>query len=421
MQRLFCNNFNMYDGTVRFIAFGGIQAGAVSSRAWITSVNLRPINGRSATDNMLTFDGIFDYAIAADFADLSGEFTVAFWMISSGFEVESQAVLSVGQIGMGVHIVQCLHAGSMCLYCEGQRVLFGRTMVNDAAWHHVAVTFSVTAGTMAIYIDGKEDAVRSGTLRQPIFGSNDFVIGRGGLSAVSYFPGALDDISVWRTALAPSQVASLAAGTVSPPAFTRWTFDALTVPIMQTNMFPSATGNYILYCGGVSGAFGRCPGASRSSAPLRVSATQNQVTTSGWLALTVVDSSPQPPARHSHAAAAVSGNRLLVHGGLDADGNTLDDLWLGSVVLGKLVTWMQLFQPQTFGLFAHSLISHFDLPDNDLHQIVTILSKDSDSTCNVDLGSCRSFRFDLLRVFRALFSLQFCLFLAAAPAPHSPF
>ena len=386
-----------YDGTMRMVAFGGFQAGAVSSRAWIMSVKLHPINGRTVNDMMLTFDGVLDYAIVADFVNLSNEATIAFWMNSGGFEVESQAIMSIGQIGMGIQILQCLHAGTICLYVEGAQMLFGRTKVNDGLWHHVAVTFSVSSGSMSIYIDGKEDAAIIDSMRVPIFGSDsNFIIGRGGLNSVSHFPGALDDIFVWRAALSSAQVTALASGQVNTPPHVHWTFDVSAVPVMQQNMFPSVERNYIMYCGGVSGSFGRCPGTARSSAPLRAGLAQNQITTDGWLALALADSSPEPPARHSHAAAAVSGNRLLIHGGLGPDGGVFDDLWLGSVILGKLISWMQLFQPQTFGLFAHSLISHFDLPENDLHQTVTIVSRDSDSTCNVDIGSCRSFRFIFL-------------------------
>jgi hypothetical protein len=378
-------------GTLRLIAFGGSQEGALSNRAWITSVNLHPRHGRSAADQMLSFDGFVDYLVVSDFVNLGGEFTVAFWMKAAGFHVQNQAIMSVGLIGMGLQIVQCLNAGSVCFFCEGSKMLPGRSKVNDGSWHHVAVTFSVSLRQMSIYIDGSLDATRRDSFRSPNYGSLDFNIGRGGLQAVSYYPGAIDDIHVWPSALTADQVSKFVGltGQSTPPVpVASWNFDNSGAPFFQKNMFPSVQRNYIMYCGGSNG---HCPAVMLSSAPTTPGA-HKFLNADGWVLLPLVENSPEPPARHSHAAAAVNGHMLVVHGGIDSSGNVLDDLWLGSIVSGKLISWSQLFQPQTFGLYAHSLISHFDLSNQERNQIVSIISRDSDSSCNVDLGSCRSFR-----------------------------
>jgi hypothetical protein len=380
-------------GTLRVIAFGGSQGGVLSNRAWITNVHLHPSNGRSSTDHMLSFDGSTDFLVVSDFANLGGEFTIAFWMKSAGFQVQSQAILSIGLIGKGLQVVQCLNAGTICLYCEGSKMLAGRSKVNDGSWHHVAVTFSVLLRVMSIYIDGSLDATRVDSFKVPNFGSFDFNIGRGGLQAVSHFIGAIDDVNIWRIAVSASS-SFVSPGSTHSVAF--WTFDNVGAPFLQQNMFPSVQQNYIMYCGG---SYGHCPTVVASSAP--VSPGPHQILKSdGWVALPVADNGLEPPARHSHAAATVNGHMLLVHGGIGSDGSVLSDLWLGVIVLGKLITWSQLFQPQTFGLYAHSLISHFDQSNQEINQVVTILSRDSDSLCNIDFGSCRSFRLVLhLAVF----------------------
>jgi hypothetical protein len=373
-------------GTLRVVAFGGSQGGSLSNRAWITSVFLHPNNGRSSTDYMLSFDGSTDYLVASDFINLGGEFTIAFWMKSAGFQGYNQAVMSIGQIGMGIQIVQCSNTGTMCFYCEGSKMLSGRTKVNDGSWHYVAVSLSVSLRVMSIYIDGSLDATRSDTYLAPKLGSFEFNIGRGGLQTVSHFLGAIDDVRIWQIA---ARVSSSFEVPAQPVAF--WNFDNAGAPFLQQNMFPSVLQNYIMYCGG---SFGHCPTVVLSSAPVNPGAHQT-LKSDGWVALPLVENSLEPPARHSHAAAAVNGHMLLVHGGIGFDGSILSDLWLGVIVQGKLISWSQLFQPQTFGLYAHSLISHFDQSNQELNQIVTVLSRDSDSLCNIDFGSCRSFRFML--------------------------
>jgi hypothetical protein len=379
-----------YLGSLSLIAFGGSQGGSLSNRAWLTNLNLHPQNGRGSSNFMLAFDGVFDYLIVSDFVNLGGEFTIAFWMNAGGFESESQAIISIGSIGRGLQIVQCLNAGSICFYCEGSKMLIGRIKVNDGLWHHIAVTFSVILSAMTIYVDGSRDATRRDQLRAPIFDSLNFNIGRGGLNNMSYFPGAIDDLCVWRSALTAGQVSSLVSGQIEASNLAAvWNFDNTGTRLMQPNMFPSVQQNYIMYCGG---GHGNCPSLVTSSAP-KQGLTQKYFQFDGWNVLVVAEGSPEPPARHSHAAAAVNGHMLLVHGGIGTNNNVLDDLWVGAITLGKSISWSQLFQPQTFGLYAHSLVSHYDIPNQDYSQIVSIISKDPDSTCNIDLGVCRSFRF----------------------------
>jgi hypothetical protein len=379
-----------YRGSLRLIAFGGSQGGALSNRAWIANVNLRPRNGRSLTDHMLLFDGSFDYLIVSDFVNLLSEFTISFWMNAAGFETQSQAIMSIGPIGMGLQIVQCFNAGSICFFCEGSKMLVGRTKVNDGMWHHVAVIFSASSRVMSLYIDGSLDATRSDTFRPPNFGSFDFNIGRGGLESVSYFPGAIDDVSVWQSALSSTQVAALVTGQSLPlNLVASWTFDSSGASPMQHNMFASIQHNYIMYCGG---GHGHCPSVVLSSAPSKVG-PHVFLQLDEWIAMSVAEGSPEPPARHSHAAAAVNGDLLLVHGGIDKNDFVLDDLWVGTITPGNIVSWSQLFQPQTFKLYAHSLLSQYDLFDQDRNQVVSFISRDQDSECNIDYGACRSFRF----------------------------
>ncbi len=268
-------------------------------------------------------------------------------------------------------------------------MLVGRTKVNDGMWHHITVTFSASSRAMSLYIDGSLDATRSDTFRTPNFGSFDFNIGRGGLESVSYFPGAIDDVSVWQRALSSTQVATLASGQSVPlNMVASWNFDNSGSGLMPPNMFASIQQNYIMYCGG---AHGHCPSLVLSSAPSKAG-PHVFLQLDGWSAVSVAEGSPEPPARHSHAAAAVNGGILLVHGGIDKNNLVLDDLWVGTITPGKIISWSQLFQPQTFRLYAHSLISHYDLPNEDRNQIVTFLSRDPDSECNIDYGACRSFR-----------------------------
>lgn len=81
--------------------------------------------------------------------------------------------------------------------------------VNDGAWHQVAATYSDNS-TIRLYIDGAADSVvtdalgglRQATTRHMLLGIN------GNGSQVTWFPGVIDEVAVYGTALSAERIAA---------------------------------------------------------------------------------------------------------------------------------------------------------------------------------------------------------------------
>ncbi len=78
--------------------------------------------------------------------------------------------------------------------------------LNDNQWHHIAVTFSNTAGAVTIYVDGQVAATTAATVSDPI---NAVRIGGprySGRAQWRRFIGKLDEVAVWNHALSAADV-----------------------------------------------------------------------------------------------------------------------------------------------------------------------------------------------------------------------
>jgi hypothetical protein len=86
--------------------------------------------------------------------------------------------------------------------------LNGTTPVNDGTWHQVAVTRQ--GGTVSLYVDGTmEDSVTTAT---PVGVANQVAMRAGysacqGVDGTQPFTGSLDELTIYRIALTPAQVA----------------------------------------------------------------------------------------------------------------------------------------------------------------------------------------------------------------------
>lgn len=96
--------------------------------------------------------------------------------------------------------------------------------VNDGAYHYIAVTWSGTtvAAGVKIYVDG--NAVKTATATAAIPGNtiNPVRIGAFSAAAFLYFPGTLDEIAVYPTALTPAQIANHYALRTHPAFDPEW-------------------------------------------------------------------------------------------------------------------------------------------------------------------------------------------------------
>lgn len=99
--------------------------------------------------------------------------------------------------------------GAADLFVSSGNIWFGTqgAKVNDNQWHHVAVTYSASAGRITIYIDGKTAATYNGSVSDPI---PTVRIG-GPRNRVQWrrFIGKLDEVAVWSHALSEADVKNL--------------------------------------------------------------------------------------------------------------------------------------------------------------------------------------------------------------------
>ncbi len=84
--------------------------------------------------------------------------------------------------------------------CGNGSVINGNAVVNDNAWHHLAITRS--NGSLSIYIDGQLDG--TGTMNTDI--NNGAAIGIGNNPCNAHFNGDIDNLRIWDVALDPAEI-----------------------------------------------------------------------------------------------------------------------------------------------------------------------------------------------------------------------
>lgn len=87
--------------------------------------------------------------------------------------------------------------------CGDQIILEGSSTVDDAVWHHVALTLS--SDGVRLYLDGEEEA-RSTSNATVCFGGGQVAFGRDGDQPDDYFRGSLDEIAWYDHALPAERV-----------------------------------------------------------------------------------------------------------------------------------------------------------------------------------------------------------------------
>ena len=77
---------------------------------------------------------------------------------------------------------------------------------NNGAWHHVVFTRTQSSGAMALYVDGASAGTATGSVN--LLNSQATLNFGRSADGVNYFPGSLDEIAVYTTALSPAIVAA---------------------------------------------------------------------------------------------------------------------------------------------------------------------------------------------------------------------
>jgi hypothetical protein len=179
-----------------------------------TSTSSFTITPQTPPGNALNFDGTGDYvAVPAStaFSFGTGDFTIESWIKLT----TSGVFIAAGRYdGTGNDYWLGTVTGKAAFSISGSPVT-GATTVNDGKWHHIAGTRS--AGTIRIYVDGVQDGSLANSLGASPTG--EFRVGaffNNSTSQVSYyFPGSIDEVRVYKTALSAANIKSDMVSTAS--------------------------------------------------------------------------------------------------------------------------------------------------------------------------------------------------------------
>lgn len=83
----------------------------------------------------------------------------------------------------------------------------GSIAINDGSWHHVAVTFDVSAGILVLYVDAEYEGDALGIT--PVFGNNVDARLASSEHENTFFGGAFDEVKIWNTVRSQNEVSDL--------------------------------------------------------------------------------------------------------------------------------------------------------------------------------------------------------------------
>ncbi|MEQ9466760.1 MAG: LamG-like jellyroll fold domain-containing protein [Ekhidna sp.] len=200
LQDVFANN----DGT-----WNGSGGGANTSPSWVGSGALAD----APEQNALNFDATDDFVSFTRTA-LPNGLTYEAWINTSSTDLISgyagNPALSVigdnnnnirGAFGINDGRVRYTH------FTGSWEIFDGGALINDGAWHHIAVTHSSTTNEIRIYVDGVLDQIHSSSSYDPVVsvnrvgGSYSDGIGTGDL-----FDGDMDNVRVWDGVIAADDI-----------------------------------------------------------------------------------------------------------------------------------------------------------------------------------------------------------------------
>lgn len=171
----------------------------------------------------LSFDGVDDYVVApggATAISSSNLFSVSKWIKLSSIGA-NQLVWS----SASTHYLQINSSGYINWAVGAVFRVYGSNPLSTGVWYHIAVIRTASGDNGTVYLNGVAITPTAGTIGVTPAGT-DLYIGRY-TTASYYFPGKIDDVRIYSTALSLSQVGELYAGNEATGATptSKWTFD----------------------------------------------------------------------------------------------------------------------------------------------------------------------------------------------------
>jgi hypothetical protein len=154
----------------------------------------------------INLDGSDDYIKFNNVNNLSGSFTMMFWIKPNGQnELSSDRSIASKYNGTSGYRVYLSNDNKINVVWNGGTLLTSNTAFPNGKWHNVTLTFSLNK--LSLYIDGILD--RSITTAVPTVDSNNFIIGAeyfGKDDVRNYFKGEIDEFRLWNRALGLTQL-----------------------------------------------------------------------------------------------------------------------------------------------------------------------------------------------------------------------
>jgi len=147
-----------------------------------------------------------DAPLTANLLNIS-EATYSFWMnMPSVFQAWGPILVLLGQ--GSDHSVECNGAADLFIADFGVDTYgdlgTSNAKLNDSRWHHIAVTYSTSAGTMVAYVDGQAASSQSFKANDPITAVR--IGGPRNRTQWRRYTGKLDEVAVWNHALSAADV-----------------------------------------------------------------------------------------------------------------------------------------------------------------------------------------------------------------------
>lgn len=158
----------------------------------------------NVSDGTVQFDGTNDHVALG--TSLSGQlsgniFTIETWIRTaetSNSRLDIGALSNTGVANQGTFLF--VENGIVHFDTFNSADAVSTTVVNDQAWHHVALTYDGT--TAKVYVDGKEEGSQALTITIP--SANSFI--GSSSSSGTFFNGQMDEYRVWSTARSADEI-----------------------------------------------------------------------------------------------------------------------------------------------------------------------------------------------------------------------
>ncbi|SVD27327.1 uncharacterized protein METZ01_LOCUS380181, partial [marine metagenome] len=171
--------------------------------------------GSGVSGHSLSFDGVNDYVEIPNQSSATSVFEYAFtstaWVKVTGGSGTNRNILTNAQMSGDGYILQVTNENQFSGIIDlqsGWSTVWGSTVVNPNTWYHFA--FSYDGSSLKLYVNGELDGENSnvsGEIIDPVGNSSFFIGARQDLAAL-FFPGIIDEITIWNTTLTQEEIQS---------------------------------------------------------------------------------------------------------------------------------------------------------------------------------------------------------------------